>query len=79
MTINIPDDLYPRLSSNAIKLYGYYQHCEQPITESSKLAAPKIGMGYEAINTARGELEFFGLIQVTRPAKNGLSILLINC
>ena len=78
MQITIPDDLYPRLSSNAIKVLGYYQQCEQPITESAKVMAEKIGLGYEAINTARGELEFFGLIQVTRPNARTISILLIN-
>ena len=79
MNIVIPDELYPRLSANAVKLLGYYQQCEQPITESAKLMAGKIGLGYEGINAARAELELFGLIQVTRPNLRSVSILLINC
>jgi hypothetical protein len=77
--ITIPDDKYPCLSGNAVKVLGYYQQCQQPITESAKVMEGKIGLGFEAINTARNELELLGLIQVTRPNKRSISILLINC
>jgi len=76
--INIPDELFPRLSANAIKVLGYYQQMEQPITEGAKVTAQKIQMSVAAIDIARIELVERGLVQVNRPKKTSVEILLIN-
>lgn len=78
MTITIPDELYPRLSAHAVKLLGYYQQMEQPITEGAKVTAEKIQLSQDAIVKGREELERLGLIQIDRPKSNHISILLMN-
>lgn len=78
MNIVVPDELYPRLTPPAIKLLGYYQQCEQPITEGAKVTADKTQLSQDAIVEGRKELERLGLIRLDRPKSNQVSILLIN-